>query len=445
MTKYEEMYAAKLMTAEQALELIQDNDYIFSAQAAGEPAAILDKMQHLKETGVKNTIMNTCLPLKDYAWLHDQEMKGIMDHNGWFFSGALRKSQKKKMTSDVPQSSTSILRKTLDRRIRFEKRRPVVVATVSPMDIHGYMSLSISAIYERDLINEGALTLVEVNPNYPRTFGDTQVHISEVAAVVESDRPIPIAKIAPYTEVDATIGKNIAELIEDGSTIQLGIGNIPNAVAHELRNKKHLGIHTEMFTETMVDLIECGAVDNSQKGLLNGYSVCSFTMGTQKLYDYINNNPSIMFKSCTFTNDPYTIGLNNKFVSINATLEVDLTGQCASETVGNHQWSGTGGQSETVQGAQMSKGGKSIIAMHSTYATKDENGKEVLHSKIVPFLASGAAVTTSRNDTDYVVTEYGVAWLRALNVRERVEALINIAHPDFRDWLRAEAEKHMIW
>lgn len=445
MGKYEEMYAQKVMTAEQALGLIHDNDYIFSAQAAGEPAAILDKMQCLKKLGVKNTTLNTCLPLKDYPWLHDQDMKGVMDHNGWFFSGACRQSQKEKLTSAIPQSSTSILRKTLDRRIRYEKRRPVVLATVSPMDEHGYLSLSISAIYERDLINEGAVPILEVNPNFPRTFGDTQIHISEVAALAESNRPIPIAKIAPYTEVDATIGRNIAELIDDGSTIQLGIGNIPNAVAHELRHKKHLGIHTEMFTETMVDLIECGAVDNSQKGQLNGYSVCSFTMGTQKLYDYVNNNPAILFKSCTFTNDPYTIGKNNKFVSINASLEIDLTGQCASETVGNLQWSGTGGQSETVQGAQMSKGGKSIIAMHSTYTTKDENGKEVLRSKIVPFLAAGAAVTTSRNDTDYVVTEYGVAWLRALNVRERVEALISIAHPDFRDWLRAEADKYMIW
>lgn len=444
MTKYNEMYTQKVMTAEQALEMIQDNDYMFCAQAAGEPTAILDKMQYLKETGVKNTTINTCLPLKDYAWLHDSAMKGIMNHNGWFFSGACRVSQKEKITSAIPQSSTSILRKTLD-RIHYEGRRPVVFATVAPVDEHGYMSLSVSAIYERDLIDAGALVIVEVNPNYPRTFGDTQVHVSEVAAIVESNRPIPYANLAPYTEVDATIGRHIATLIEDGSTIQLGIGNIPNAVAHELRNKKHLGIHTEMFTETMVDLLECGAVDNSQKGFMNGYSVCSFTMGSQRVYDYINNNPSIMFKSCTFSNDPYTIGKNNKFVSINASLEIDLTGQCASETVGNLQWSGTGGQSETVQGAQMSPGGKSIIAMHSTYTTKDKNGKAVLHSKLVPFLAPGAAVTTSRNDTDYVVTEYGIAWLRALNIKERVEALINIAHPDFHDWLREEAEKHMIW
>lgn len=444
MKNVHEIYEEKKMSAKEALELIQDNDYLFSAQAAGEPEAILMELQHLKDTGVKGCVINTCLPIKPYPAFHDQEMKGICDHNSWFFNGDLRKAHGEKMVSAIPQSSTSILRKMLD-RLSAENRRPVVLATCSPMDENGYMSLSVSAIYERDLIDKGVLAIVEVNPNYPRTYGDTLVHISEVAAVVESDRPIFASKLKPYTDVDAKIGHYIADLIEDGSTIQLGVGNIPNAVAVELRNKKHLGIHTEMFTETMVDLIECGAVDNSQKGINNGYSVCSFTMGSQRLYDFINNNPRILFKSCTYTNDPYTIGLNNKFVSINASLEIDLTGQTASETVGNQQFSGTGGQSETVMGAQRSQGGKSILAMHSTYSTKDENGNEVLHSKIVPFLAPGAAVTTSRNDVDYVVTEYGVAWLRGKNIAERVDELIKIAHPDFRDELREAAEKYQIW
>ncbi|MCB6607537.1 acetyl-CoA hydrolase/transferase C-terminal domain-containing protein [[Clostridium] symbiosum] len=444
MKSFEEIYREKVMTADEALELIKDGDYMFSAQAAGEPAAILSHLQHLKETGVKNTTINTCLPLQYYDAFKDPEMQGVMSHNGWFFSPGLRDAHKKKLVSAIPQSSTSVLRKVLS-RLEYEKRRPVVLATVSPMDSHGYMSLSVSAIYERDLINSGALTILEVNPNFPRTFGDTQVHVSEADALVESDRPIPVSKVAPYTEVDAEIGKYVASLVEDGSTIQLGIGNIPNAVAAELKSKKHLGIHTEMFTETMVDLIECGAVDNSRKGLLDGYSVCSFTMGSKRLYDYIDNNPAVLFKSCTFTNDPYTIGLNNRFVSVNATLEVDLTGQCASETVGHDQWSGTGGQSETVQGSQMSKGGKSIIAMHSTYKAKDENGGEALRSKIVPFLHEGAVVTTSRNDTDYIVTEYGIAWLRGKNVAERAEALISIAHPDFRDELREKAKEYGIW
>ncbi len=440
MKTIQEMYQEKCMSADQLLELVQSRDYIFCAQAAGEPEAILSHMQHLKQTGVKDVILHTCLPIKDYPVFHDPEMQGVMFHHGWFFNANLRRAQEEKLVSDIPQHSTTALKKSLY-RAKYEGRRPVVIATVAPMDSHGYLSLSISAIYEKDLADDGAVVLLEVNPNFPRTFGDTMIHISQVAGLVESNRPIPQVPPAPYTDVDAQIGKHIASLVEDGSTIQLGIGNIPNAVAAELRGKKHLGIHTEMFTESMVDLIECGAVDNSQKGFYNGYSVCSFTMGTQKLYDYLNDNPTVLFKSCTFTNDPYTIGKNNKFVSINATLEVDLTGQCASETVGHTQFSGTGGQAETVQGAQMSPGGKSIIAMHSSYVSKDG----VRHSKIVPFLAQGAVVSTSRNDVDYVVTEYGIAWLRGLNVKRRVEALIAIAHPDFRDWLREEAEKNHIW
>ncbi len=428
------------MTADRLLEKIQSHDYIFCAQAAGEPEAILSHMQHLKETGVEDVCLQTCLPIKDYPVFHDPQMRGILSHRGWFFNAALRRAQEEGLVSDVPQSSTTALKKALC-RARYEGRRPVVIATVAPMDAHGYLSLSVSAIYEMDLVQEGALVLLEVNPNFPRTFGDTMIHISQVAGLVESDRPIPQVPPAPYTEVDAQIGSYVASLVEDGSTIQLGIGNIPNAVAAELRSRRHLGIHTEMFTESMVDLIECGAVDNSQKGFYDGYSVCSFTMGTRKLYDFLHENPSVLFKSCRFTNDPYTIGRNNRFVSINATLEVDLTGQCASETVGHTQFSGTGGQAETVQGAQLSPGGKSILAMHSSYLSGD--GER--HSKIVPFLARGAVVSTSRNDVDYVVTEYGIAWLRGLDVKHRVEALIAIAHPDFRDWLRDEAEKNHIW
>ena len=196
-----------------------------------------------------------------------------------------------------------------------------------------------------------------------------------------------------------------------------------------------------MFTETMVDLIECGAVDNTQKGFNDGVSICSFTMGSRRLYDFLDDNPMVLFKSSSYSNDPYTIGRNNKFVSINATLEMDLTGQAASESVGPVQFSGSGGQAETIQGAQMSPGGKSILAMHSTYTDRD--GK--LHSKIVPMLTPGAAVTTSRNDVDYVVTEYGIAWLRGLTIAERVQALTKIAHPDFRAWLLEEAEKNHIW
>ena len=440
MNHFQELYESKRMSAEQLLEHIQDNDFIFTPMAASGPDAIMMKMQHLKKTGVKNVILQSCIPSVDYPFFHDPEMDSVLKHHGWFFSAALRKSNAERLVSAVPQHSTSIFRKTMD-RVRRENRRPVLMTTVSPMDAHGYMSLSVSSIYEMDVVKEGAILLLEVNPNYPRTFGDTMIHISQVTALVEADRPILCVPPAPYTEVDAVIGKYVASLVEDGSTIQLGIGNIPNAVANELKTKKHLGIHTEMFTETMVDLIECGAVDNTQKGFNDGFCIASFTMGSQRLYDFLDNNPTVLFKSSTYSNDPYTIGKNNKFVSINATLEMDLTGQAASESVGPVQFSGSGGQAETVQGSQMSLGGKSILAMHSTFT--DKEGK--LHSKIVPMLTPGAAVTTSRNDVDYVVTEYGIACLRGLTISERVQALSTIAHPDFRQWLLDEAEKNHIW
>lgn len=440
MKTIQEMYREKVMPAEKLLEMIKNDDYIFCAQAAGEPEAIMSKLQHLKNTGVKNVHLQTCLPIKNYPVFHDREMEGILEHNCWFFQADVRTAHDERLVSDIPQNSCTALSKTYDRYTR-EGSRPVVIATCAPMDSHGYMSLSISAIYEMDLVRSGALVLIEVNPNFPRTFGDTMVHVSQVAGIVESDRPIPAFNPAPYTDIDEKIGRHVASLIEDGSTIQLGIGNMPNAIANELKDKKHLGIHTEMFTESMVDLIECGAVDNTQKGLDNGYSVCSFTMGSQRLYDFLNDNPAVLFKSCRYTNDPYTIGKCNQFVSVNATLEVDLTGQCASESIGPMQFSGTGGQVETVRGAQMSPGGKSILCMHSTFT--DKQGK--VHSKIVPFLQEGSIVSTSRNETDYVVTEYGIAWLRGIPVKRRVEELIKIAHPDFRDRLREEAENNRIW
>ena len=444
MSNVKGIYDLKVKTAQKALELIKDRDYIFSAQATAEPIEIMSNLKYLKETGVKDCVLVTCLPLRDYDYFHDQEMKGILDHHAWFMSAGLRKSYEEGLVSPVPQRSTTILKKTL-KRIEKENRRPVVICTVAPMDDHGFFSLSVSNVYEMDLIEKGALTIVEVNPNFPRTFGDNQVHVSRVDAIVEANHPIPTAEIAPYGEIDEKIGKIIAKHIEDGSTIQLGIGNIPNAVAHELKTKKHLGIHTEMFTETMIDLIECGAVDNSQKGLLNGYSVASFTLGSQRLYDYINDNPSVLFKSATFTNDPYTIGLNKKFVSINAALEIDLYGQAASETINGLPYSGTGGQSETVNGAQRSEGGKSFLAMHSTYTKKDENGNDRIYSKIVPHLSVNQAVTTSRNDTNYVVTEYGIADLTGLTIGERAKALIAIAHPDFRESLTKKADEFKIW
>ena len=438
-----EIYKEKLKTPFEALDLIKDNDHIIASQAAAEPVEIMSAIQHLKKTGVKGCKLTTTLPFGKYPCFSDKELKGIVEHNPWFLSAELRKAYLNKMCSPIPQNSTTFIKNILS-RCKAEGRRPVLITTVSPMDKHGFMSLSLSAMYEMDLAKSGALIIVEENKNFPRTFGDTQLHVSEVDAIVISSNPIPTVSQKEPSEIDKIIGKSIADLIDDGSTIQIGIGNIPNAVAYELRSKKHLGIHTEMFTEAMVDLIECGAVDNSMKGFYDGYSVCSFTFGSQKLYDFIDDNPSILFKSCRMTNEPYFISKNRKFVSINTAMEIDLLGQVASETVNGIPWSGTGGQLDTVRGAQLSEDGKSFIAMHSTYPVI-ENGREKIKSKIVPSFEKNQVVSTGRNDVDFIVTEYGVARLKGLSIGERANALIDIAHPDFREELKRRANELMIW
>ena len=290
------------------------------------------------------------------------------------------------------------------------------------------------------------IVIIEVNPNMPRTFGDSVVHIRDIDYVIEVDYKVPALAEVPITEKDRIIGKYIADLIEDGSTIQLGIGGIPNAVAAELMNKKDLGVHTEMLTDGMADLYKAGVITGKYKTLMPGKMVATFVLGTQKLYDFVDDNPAVQIMRGSWVNDPYVIGQNYKMVSINTTMEIDLTGQCCSESIGHVQFSGTGGQADTAIGAQMSEGGKSIIALHSTANVRVPGQEErVTVSKIVARLAHGAAVTLSRNDVDYVVTEYGVASLRGTSLRERVKALINIAHPDFREQLEREARELMIW
>lgn len=442
MINAKELYNKKIKSVDEALKCIKDGDVIFAAQANAEPRLLLENLHKIREYGVRGVEMQNCLPLGSYEFINNPEYKDTIFTHGWYFTPDLRKAQRKGNATFTPQHGHIAVWKKLH---SIEGRRIVLFCTCSPMDQHGYLSLSVSNFYERELIDKGAVVICEVNKNFPRTFGDNMVHISEIEAFVETDYPVPEVELVPYTDVDRKIGENIAELVEDGSTIQLGIGKIPNAVAVELRSRKHLGIHTEMITESMMQLIECGAVDNSRKTLLKGRTVGAFAFGNRKLYDYINDNPSILFKAGSWVNNPNVIGRNYKMISINTTLEVDLTGQCASESIGSMQYSGTGGQADTAIGAQMSEEGKSIIALHSTADITDAEGKRETISKIVPFLKNGSIVSLSRNDVDYVVTEYGTAWLRGLSVKDRVNALISIAHPDFRDMLKYEVRKNYIW
>lgn len=436
-----EEYSRKKKTAEEILSLLQDGDYVLSAQAMAEPVGLLENMPLLQKWGRKNMVFNSCMPVQDMPWYHDPAMKKTLRHVSWFFSAPVRKAHEEGMCSFLPAGSTSLVRKTFD-RIRAEGRRPVLLATASPMDAHGYFSLSLSALFERDMIDRGALVLLEVSPHFPRTAGDTVLPLSQVAAFTETDRKPPEMAAPSMGELDRKIAAHVAELIPDGSTLQLGVGHIPSAVAEALRERKHLGIHSGLFSDCLMDLIQCGAVDNSQKGFCNGISVCAFVNGSRTLYDFVHNNPGIAVRRGTFANEPKIIARNRNMVSLNTGLEIDLTGQCAAESMGFSQFSATGAQTETVQGAQLSPGGKSILALHSVYAAKNKEGQRVLRSKIVPCFHPGTIVSTSRNDLDYVVTEYGVAWLRGASVSQRVRELIQIAHPAFREKLHAEAKQY---
>ena len=305
------------------------------------------------------------------------------------------------------------------------------------MDEHGYINLSLGG-WEKYFLDHAKSVIIEVVDDMPNVPGEFELHISEITAVIETDRMTPQNQTGTnLTEVDMAIGRNVATLVEDGSTIQLGIGNIPDAVARAFGEKNDLGVHTELLTNTVASLVEQGVINNSRKSMHVGKTVASFCIGNRKLYDWIDNNPSIYMMPIYYVNDPFVIAQQYKMVSVNTCIEVDLCGQIASEAIGTRQWSGAGGANDFAEGAIHSKGGKSIIAIPSSGV----NRKGERYSKINAILSPGAIVTISRNNIDYIVTEYGIAEMKCQPIYRRVENLIEIAHPDFRDQLRDDAKK----
>jgi itaconate CoA-transferase len=309
----------------------------------------------------------------------------------------------------------------------------VTVATVSPMDKAGYFTFGTANDYTSTAARHCKKLIVEVNEHMPRVFGDSILHISEVDTIVENHVPL-IDIVPPEPDIDdETIGKCIAGMVPDGATIQLGVGSVPNAIAHYLMDHKDLGIHTEMFCPSMVDLIERGVVTGRRKSFHPRKNIFTFARGTSRMYEFMDNNPSIESYPVSYVNDPAVIAQNENMISINSVLEVDLLGQCNAEFIGGYQFSGTGGQLDYVRGAFDSKGGKSILAFHSTA----KNGEI---SRVVPRFESGTVVTTPRMDTHYLITEHGVINLKGKSTRERALDIISLAHPKFRDELLREAE-----
>lgn len=431
---YRAQYNSKLTDIAGALSHIKDGDIIGTGAAANEPSGLMSQM-HTLNGKVHNVKFISGLGMRDYPVLSDPACQESFTTDCIFMMGAGRKAHRNGLINVFPAHLHNGIGRWMD-------ANPVNVFMVAatPMDEHGYFHMSMCLIQERELLEAADLVIVEVTPDMPIIHGETQIHISEVDFIVEGNGKMPELPASQPTEVEATIGAHIASLVNDGDTIQLGIGGIPDSVGRCLMDKHDLGIHTEMVTNCMLDLVEAGVVTGAKKTLHKGKIVGTFTLGTRRLYDFLNNNPSVMFLPGSYVNNPAVIAQNDNMISINTTLNVDLFGQCASETIGSLHYSGSGGQADTAIGALHAKGGRNVIAVKSVANTK--NGPV---SAINAQLPLGSVVTLSRNEIDHIVTEYGIAYMRGRSVRQRVENLIAVAHPDFRAELRRDAEKLMMW
>lgn len=434
MNRWQEMYKQKLVSPEEAAKLIQSGDNVAAPLSNGQPLGLLN--------AVANRIRNenlhdiTYVAGVDVRWfdLYHPDLVGKVTIDSGFVAPATRGGVGEGLFTYTPCR----LGETVDMISRCRICHATAMV-VSPMDKHGFFSTGCNVDWgwESAKVSNPRSIIVEVNEHMPRTYGNNQLHISEVTAVIENHIPLFELPDIPITDRDEKIGRFIADMIEDGSCIQIGIGGMPNAIANFLTDRKDLGIHSEMLTDSMVDLYNQGVISCSKKNFMPYKWIGSFALGTRKLYDFIDENPLVEMHSTRFVNDPYVIGKNDKMISVNATMEVDLTGQCASESIGTMQYTGTGGQLDFVQGSWRSNGGKSFLCLYSTYTNK----KGEVKSKIVPTLTDGIFTTVSRTDVQYVVTEYGIANLKGQNLRTRVKELVSIAHPDFRPWLEYEARR----
>jgi acyl-CoA hydrolase len=423
-------YQGKLISLSDAVTKIQSGDRIGIAMAASEPCGLLTELAKQKDR-LEDVHTWVCLPMRSYDNAISQEMDKHFFVENWFYGASDRKVHSQGRMSYIPNN---LHRAASDKLHATGGKLNVFWGTATPPDVRGYMSLSLSLVVEKELIQAADLVVLEINENLPWTLGDTQIHLSEVDFVVENHVPLFELPAALPSETEQKIGEYIAELIDDGATLQLGIGGIPNAITHFLKNHKDLGIHTEMFNDGMVDLYEAGAVTNRKKSIYKGKMIGAFALGTRKLYDFIDNNIGVEFLQGKITNNPYVIGQNYKMISVNTALQVDILGQVCSQSIGYRHFSGTGGQLDTHRGAQLSSGGRGIIALRST-------AKDGEISTIVPTLSPGAEVTVPSQCVDTIVTEYGIAELRGRNLFERATALINIAHPNMRETIASDVRK----
>ena len=429
MTEFEKLYQEKLMTSDDLVRSIPAGSALFTDSCLAQPFEISQAMRRAVEEGKMNEIsVNTILEMYPTAWY--EETGGVIKPVSWFSGGRARSAVNKGLADVMPCAYVGMID-----ILRDNPQIDTLCIAVSPMDEEGYFSTGACSALSKGFLDQAKRVYIEVNDKMPNALTAKNIHISQVTALCESSYDLLAAPPTEIDEISEKIGKLIAAEIPDGATLQLGIGAIPEAVGTALRNHKDLGIHTELLTDSMIGLIECGAVTNAKKPINTGVSVATIAFGTKRVYDYIDNNPLMAMLPVYYVNDPEVIAQHPNFISVNSAIEVDFYGQVCAESVGPRHISGSGGQLEYVRGAIKSEGGKSFIAFSSTATLP--NGE--VQSRIKPMLTHGAIVTTPKNEVDRIVTEYGIAELKSKTLSQRTRALIDIAHPDFRDQLLAEA------
>ncbi len=427
-------YRNKLKTAEDAVQIIKSGDHVYIHPGCAVPETLIKAMVG-RGKDLTDVTVHHILTLGESGYV-SEDMQGHFRHNALFIGGNVREA----VNSGRADATHIYLSQVAE--LFYKKIIPIDVALihVSLPDEHGFCSFGVGVEMTKPACEMAKVIIAQVNPQMPRVLGDCFIHINKLTHIVEVDIPIKenhqVGDVTDPEELDVykRLGGHIADLIEDESTLQMGIGAIPDAVLGYLENKRDLGIHTEMFSDGVIKLVEMGVINNEKKTLHKGKMVASFVLGTKLIYDFIDNNPVVEFHPSHYVNDPFIIAQNRKMVAINSALQVDLTGQVCADSIGTRLYSGFGGQVDFIRGASRSAGGKPIIALPATA----RNGEL---SRIVPHLIVGAGVTTNRADVHYVVTEFGVASLFGKTVRQRVNELIHIAHPKFRDELRAYARK----
>ncbi|HLB00504.1 MAG TPA: acetyl-CoA hydrolase/transferase C-terminal domain-containing protein [Bacteroidota bacterium] len=429
-----ERYKSKLRTAEEAVKIIQSGQRVYVHPGCAMPETLVNAMC-ARYPEVENVEVIHLLTVGKTGY-SNPEMEGHFRHNALFIGANVRKAVNEGRADFTPVFLSQIP------GLFYRGILPIDVAMihVSPPDEHGFCSFGVGVECTKPATEVAKTIIAQVNPNMPRTLGDCFIHVDKFTYAVETDTPLRElpqvdGSLTPYeSDVYEKIGKNVADLIENGSTLQMGIGAIPDAVLRFLHFKKDLGIHTEMFADGIIRLVEEGVITNEKKTLHPGKIIASFVLGNQPLFDFIDNNPVIEFHPSQYTNDPFIIAQNDRMVAINSAIEVDLTGQVCADSIGHYFYSGFGGQVDFIRGAARSRGGKPIIALPST-------ARQGSLSRITARLAEGAGVTTSRGDVHFVVTEYGVADLYGRTIRERARALIDLAHPSFREELERFAHE----